>query len=147
MSEYEYYSDSSDDEVEVIINEFTLSSSEDEDKPLNERAYTKMCSHMLEKGICERNKCSFAHTIEQLRPLKCKYDDKCINERCTFIHTREDKDEYCKRMNIVIKTVPKTKNKKIIPHLVRTTIENVEEDIKIQLASGNKCFTIFIEEK
>lgn len=30
--------------------------------------------------------CGFAHSIEQLNPIKCSYDGRCINEKCLRFH-------------------------------------------------------------
>lgn len=35
---------------------------------------------------CTNVKCNYAHTLNELRPLKCTYDDKCIDKYCDRLH-------------------------------------------------------------
>lgn len=50
---------------------------------------TKVCRHQSERGFCAMNsqgKCTFAHTMEELSPIVCFYNENCINERCNRFH-------------------------------------------------------------
>ena len=102
-----YYDE--EDDLEIILGDYNdysdnlddIDSDSDElEKKVNPNMYTMMCKNILERGECKRGKCTFAHTIDQLRPVKCKYDNKCVNKKCTFIHSKENKDQYFKRLNI-----------------------------------------------
>lgn len=50
---------------------------------------TKVCRHQSESGFCSMNtqgKCTFAHSLEELSPVVCFYNERCVNERCTRFH-------------------------------------------------------------
>jgi len=48
---------------------------------------TKMCKYIVSKTKCpHKNKCSFAHTKEELVVPKCRYGNRCNNQKCTFGH-------------------------------------------------------------
>jgi hypothetical protein len=48
-------------------------------------------------SICTREICTFAHFLEELRILPCKYFTNCRNGRCTYLHFQETTDLYYKR--------------------------------------------------
>ena len=64
---------------------------------------TKMCKSVYTNIRCAHGeKCSFAHTIEQLNPSKCAFGDDCrkTGDECRFIHPFETKIEYCVRIGV-----------------------------------------------
>ena len=141
-----------DDDVEIILGDYhkhspsqsNIQSSDDEiEEKVNPNMYTMMCKNIMDKGECKRSKCTFAHTIEQLRPVTCKFDERCVNEKCSFIHSKESKDEYFERLNIS----HLRKKKQIKAYVIRTNTKDAREDVLIALASGYKYFTIIIDDK
>jgi hypothetical protein len=68
------------------------------------KEFTSFCRHMLEKGSCTRlETCTFAHSVEQLVPLLCAWDQKCRNDHCTRFHPNrgQTKEEYMSLNNMV----------------------------------------------
>ena len=53
---------------------------------MNANIRTRACRHILEKGVCLMQTCTFAHSLNELVPLICFYDWRCRNERCTRFH-------------------------------------------------------------
>lgn len=45
---------------------------------------TKLCSSY--KVGCKRKKCTFAHSIDEINVVNCKFGNMCINEKCLFYH-------------------------------------------------------------
>ena len=58
---------------------------------------TKMCTSVLSDNICRYgNKCTFAHSQSEL--YQCRYDNRCINTKCSFFHPSrviEDVSQTC----------------------------------------------------
>lgn len=142
----QYYDE--EDDVEIVLEEYdandiSTSDESDIDEIINDKVYTMMCRNIIENGTCNRSKCTFAHTIEQLRPVTCKFDEKCVNKKCTFIHTKETKDDYVKRMGLdKVNIKPKMKC-----HVIRTSQKEAEEDMKIALYSGHKYVLMVIKDE
>lgn len=143
-----YYDDVND--VEIIIGDYNdysdnvnnVSTDDEIEEKVNPNMYTMMCKNILDKGECKRNKCTFAHTVEQLRPITCKFNNRCVNKKCTFIHTKETKEDYFKRLNLT-----HLRGKKQVKcYIIRTDSKQAEEDIKIALKTGHKYFTIIIDD-
>ena len=144
-----YYDE--EDDLEVILGDYNdysdlddIDSDSDElEEKINPNMYTMMCKNILERGECKRGKCTFAHTIDQLRPVKCKYDHKCVNKKCTFIHSKETKEQYFKRLNIShLKAKEQVKC-----FIIKTDLKHAKEDFAIALHSGHKYFTIIIKDE
>ena len=137
------YSDSESD-VEVIIGNYNDFTSEEEEKPLNlnPKAYTALCKMTLEGNECFKKGCTFAHTPEELRPLKCKYDKRCINEKCLFIHSKEPKNVFFDRLN---KIIPPKKKTYVKPHILKTTPETIVEDTEMAIKCGCKYMLVVIK--
>lgn len=138
------------DDVEIILGDYNHysdtdcnSTDDDIEEKVNPNMYTMMCKNILDKGECKRGKCTFAHTIDQLRPVTCKFDNKCVNKKCTFIHSKETKEEYFKRLNI---SHLRTK-KQVKCYIIRTDSIHAKEDVMIALATGHKYFTIIVDDK
>jgi len=72
---------------------------------------TKPCALVLSSGKCMKKGCTFAHTTEEFKPIKCRDDTLCVYSKttCNFIHTGETKENYLTRMKIVF---PKIENEK-----------------------------------
>jgi hypothetical protein len=61
----------------------------------NISVFCKSCT--VVKAKCQlKKKCKFAHTLESITPLVCKYGDDCVWREltCNKIHEGETKDEY-----------------------------------------------------
>ena len=87
--------------------------------------YTRPCKHVVENkkddkyGVCYREKCTFAHSLDELKLAECSFGDNCmfIEEKldfrtnrikiCMFKHPFETKDEYFRRTGKQI-DLPKT---------------------------------------
>lgn len=65
-----------------------------------DRVATQPCKSIMSCGKCPYKNCTFAHTFEQLSPIKCRNDGYCRYRTCFFIHSYESKDEYTMRMGI-----------------------------------------------
>lgn len=72
---------------------------------------TKACNNILKYGKCNREVCTFAHSIEELRDPCCTYDDRC-NKRdiCRYMHSDETQEEYHSRCNITLPKFPDIQN-------------------------------------
>lgn len=72
-------------------------------------AKTKACNNILKYGKCEREVCTFAHSLEEHRDPCCTYDDMC-NKRdiCRYMHSNETQEEYYSRCNITLPEFPDT---------------------------------------
>jgi hypothetical protein len=89
---------------------------------------TKVCQSVGKKTKCKYGeKCCFAHDINQLRIIYCKFNRKCRHgNRCAFKHEYENLSDYYKRQGFEIKiknqnTQPKIKKniKIVIPTVKR----------------------------
>ncbi len=63
---------------------------------------TKMCRNIARYGNCTRDVCTYAHSLEELRPKKCIFGDECkyIDSKtrsCRYIHPFEDLSQYAER--------------------------------------------------
>ncbi len=47
---------------------------------------TKMCDYVSITGFCPFKKCTYAHTIEELRMPACWFKDVCKNVNCPYDH-------------------------------------------------------------
>ena len=56
--------------------------------------YTKFCYSVTMKIPCPHKKCSFAHSEEQLIPIRCDLDNKALGTSCCRVrlHTRESEE-------------------------------------------------------
>jgi hypothetical protein len=50
----------------------------------------KICRNL--EGCTKRDECQFAHTKDEFKPHKCRYNTKCSNKDCVFIHDLESID-------------------------------------------------------
>lgn len=64
---------------------------------------TRFCN----KSVCTKKGCTFAHSLEELNPKLCNFDDKCHNfdlndpnSPCQFIHTCETIDSFKARVKV-----------------------------------------------
>ena len=61
----------------------------------NSLIYTKLCKSVIYNTACKfYEKCIYAHSIDQLRIIDCKYDDNCVRNDCIFKHSKENMSQY-----------------------------------------------------
>jgi hypothetical protein len=99
--------------------------------PLNVETQQPSAAPSLRKRtiVCKRfsnctfEGCTFAHTMEELTPSVCGYQDQCRNkDKCNYIHSGETKEQYVSRLGLFSKvaspptpvvTVPETTTTKV----------------------------------
>ena len=60
---------------------------------------TKLCKAVIDNTQCEKMFCSYAHTVEDLKPKHCIHSERCWNKNCEFFHDGyETPDSYIERM-------------------------------------------------
>lgn len=84
---------------------------------------TKPCKNVTDYGICTRQACTFAHSLEEWVPPPCGFGRKCYrqsgkkdfntglvlpNTRCQFKHPDETTEEYFKRTDTSLPNLPQT---------------------------------------
>jgi hypothetical protein len=112
-------SDKSKNNIEDVKEELS-----DNTKQVNEKVYTKytkFCTFGL--GKCKKGfKCVYAHTVKELNPITCKWNDECLRkEKCYFKHSNETKTQYIKR----------TFSEEIKKHNILLYEENIKEKEEI----------------
>ena len=63
---------------------------------------TKICRNIARYGKCTRDVCTYAHSLDELRPKKCIFGDECKyieskTRSCRYIHPSEDLAKYAER--------------------------------------------------
>ena len=62
---------------------------------------TKICLSLQIGQPCKYGtKCNFAHTLEELTPIKCSFEFCNNGINCTYIHPNESKSDFCTRNSI-----------------------------------------------
>ena len=107
-----------DEEIDVILEcEDTHVHEDTHEDAYDERKYTQICKSVINREKCKYgNKCCFAHTIEQFKPIRCNFGSRCFhvcyqgdckysntNEKqkiCMCIHEDESKEEFIKRIGL-----------------------------------------------
>ena len=82
--------------------------------------YTKPCKNIEkvdgsdERGVCTRDVCTYAHSLEEYKVPKCLFGDKCYRKdqtgdrSCTYMHPKENLDEYFARTGKSRPDLPET---------------------------------------
>ena len=76
---------------------------------------SRACKSVTSEEKCLKGSgCTFAHTIEELNPIACKFGMSCKfifsdTKTCFFIHPEETKEMYCKR-NLIFQVKKKVQN-------------------------------------
>lgn len=60
---------------------------------------TKFCKNIETHGKCTRANCGYYHNEKERKIQLCKFNLKCINERCICYHENEDIKEYINRIS------------------------------------------------
>ena len=64
---------------------------------------TKFCKILIEKGVCDREVCNFAHSMDEMVFPNCAFNLNCHKkEKCMFKHPHETLEEYKKRIEFKI---------------------------------------------
>jgi len=106
------------------------------------KQYTKLCESYGSDHKCNRKICTYAHTREQLRPIKCFNNMQCKNQNCRYFHDNDNMDIYLeKNINFLIENNVPFKPPKIIKF---TTSSNIMNEIPMILASGVREITFII---
>jgi hypothetical protein len=97
---------------------------------------TKPCFLVLkgdseEFGVCERETCTFAHSLDELQLAKCAFGSKCYKRNdksntCQFSHPGETHEQFYKRTGQEKPKLPETSEKTRKPKQVK----KVEKDDK-----------------
>ena len=73
---------------------------------------TNVCAK--KKSVCTRPVCTFAHTLEEWAPAKCKFGRRCSKKKkCQRLHDKETPSDVLKRVGISfmsVKQYNKTRN-------------------------------------
>jgi hypothetical protein len=103
------------------INTFT--------QPAIEYSKTRACTVFLEKGVCHRKVCGFAHCKKEINPNQCKFVN-CNRQYqqnlrrgqtiCIFKHTDENVDEWSNRIGLDLSGLPEE----------TVIVKKVEPDLK-----------------
>lgn len=62
-------------------------------------------------GVCYREQCTFAHSLEEFGIAQCAFDDACSHNHCTFKHSCETVEEFYERTGKVAPQLPPTSEK------------------------------------
>lgn len=93
---------------------------------ISERLYKcKACP----SANCTKQKCKFAHSIEELRSPECAFGETCHKKECGFKHPQETVENYRQRIGFVMPT--------FYPQVTLSTTETKKETQVKKLAS---CF-------
>jgi hypothetical protein len=85
------------------IQELQLDENKTNDQKRLESKFSRFCQDRKE---CENSECTFAHSIDQLTPLKCKFENECRNidtkfRKCYYFHPKETKESYIQRLDLL----------------------------------------------
>ena len=91
---------------------------------------SRFCTYGLD---CRRRKCLFAHFFDDLRPILCRFDQKCVKkDKCFYIHSNESTEEFVLRVydldTIPHISLPSEREENI--ERVRQTLRDLEEELK-----------------
>ena len=84
-----------------------------------ENTHTKVCHNVSRNedgswNYCEREYCTFAHSLEEYKDLICTWDMRCKNPLCGFRHTCETREHYYGRVKKTLPVLPPTSELTII---------------------------------
>jgi len=103
-------------------------------KDMSKLTCTKPCKNVTDPyestktyGVCTRSQCSFAHSLQEQKLPECSFGDNCRfihgryespdskkkvpGSQCKFHHPKETRDEWIRRANIVMPSLPETSAK------------------------------------
>jgi hypothetical protein len=59
------------------------------------------CRHIINKGKCIITHCTFAHSMEELTPPLCIFEEGCKKLSCNSIHPSESRNDWIKKMGYI----------------------------------------------
>lgn len=131
----------------------------------SEKVYTKvdnsksrMCFKVLKGEYCEKEgDCTFAHTVQELRPIRCGYDSRCRNgEKCQFFHSRDTLESYAKKITgidapkippPVPKPAEREKMMEIEGDLTVSFADNSDDEVEDEVEEVRKKLTVMTLEE
>ena len=111
------------------------------------KAVTDFSTNEGEFGVCYRENCTFAHSLEELQAPACQFDNNCRfkngrydnktweyipNTECKFRHTSETVPEWMKRAHISPPKLPETNKlsrKPIVKSVVKPVVKPVVKSV------------------
>jgi hypothetical protein len=103
---------------------------------INEFAYTRLCTSIIDNTVCSRGaKCTYAHNPEQLKINPCTYGERCFHvskidgeyinntksdKTCIFLHPDERLYNYASRVFKIKKKVSPASSGFVTPKAKRT---------------------------
>lgn len=148
---------------------------------VNTLAYTKPCNNVIKKineetgqlsdyGVCERDVCTFAHSLCQLVLPPCGYGETCnrkygakdfrtgkidTTRKCQFFHPNETIDQFYRRTGYQKPELPEThektwnpKSRQIMKEEQEKAISEIAErleEVKIEPSKKEETFIIPIQ--
>jgi hypothetical protein len=124
-------------------NWIEIKNNKNDNNKIEKNKKTKLCN----KNDCTNNNCNFAHNIEELNIIDCKFNINCkqilnidgliINKYksniCKYKHPDENKEQFIKRINQVKSHI-----------LLNTTINDIHKDIDNIILKGITNFNVNI---
>jgi len=79
-----------------------------------------------------KEKCTFAHSVEELVPISCMYGSRCYNQFCNRFHpgTQQTKEQYMAANNMTFNPPAPQPHPQTIPSFVVRLEEEEDEDEK-----------------
>ncbi len=123
--------------------------SPDENDYTTNKKYTHFCKAWFETQECNNKKCTFAHSVEELRRKVCMRDARCRNDKCIFKHTGQSDEDFLERNKLVHRV-----QKNQIKSAVITVPSNkkgaardayILEAVRIAEVTGRKALTFVFE--
>lgn len=131
----------------------------------NIRRNTRPCINVIRKspdmeyGVCYKENCKFAHSIDELKYTMCRFDRTCrfrngkpiqdgyidSDNKCKFRHFDETKSEWIDRIGCTLPNLPiKSDTKKTINHIITPKKPNIIltpwAPLKRSIENRNKMF-------
>jgi hypothetical protein len=141
--------------MQIVIDNYTVDDPEvlfvekDENDFSTNKKCTSFCSNWINDEECKNTKCTYAHSIEQLRRKTCLKDLKCKNKECTYKHTGQSDEDFMKRNKVkVFKQKDQVKSAIVYVGLTgpTSTDKYILETIKIARKTGRKALTFVLED-
>lgn len=112
-----------------------------------ENMYSKPCQYVTDTdkgGVCYREGCTFAHSIDQLKPRQCQHGEECklfngrvdpvtkkvLNTKCSYSHPKESFSDWLDRTGFAM-SLPQTSEFSHQP-LSKEEFEKMEEAKKAE---------------
>jgi hypothetical protein len=135
--------------MKIIIDNYHETPSEiifdadNENDFTNNKQYTMFCNNFFAKMECTNDKCTYAHSVEQLRRRICNKGIGCKNKKCIFKHPNQSDEDFLTRCNLKADS-QRNQIKSAVVNLNegRDSDEYILESIKIARMTGRKAITL-----